>query len=79
MNVPSVCIPQGVGYAICAIPDNRAAQLIALHDPQTVFLLADVLSGLADAAEDGIEPEPGWLSYAEAVLFKRDNQGGSHV
>lgn len=52
-------------------PGYYAARLLTLHDPQVLFLLADVLHGLADAAEDGTEPEPGWLAYAEAVLLKK--------
>lgn len=56
------------------VPARFIGQLLQLHDPPMLFLLADVLNGLADAAEDGIEPELGWLAYAEAVLLKRDAQ-----
>lgn len=49
----------------------RYATLIALHDPVTVHILADVLRGLMGDAQAGIEPEPGWLAYAETVVLKR--------
>jgi hypothetical protein len=57
------------------VPTRYVGKLLALHDPQVLFLLADVLNGLADAAEDGIEPEAGWLAYAEAVLLKKNQTG----
>jgi hypothetical protein len=49
----------------------RFASLIALHDPVTVHILADVLRGLLESAQAGVNPEPGWLAYAETIVLKQ--------